>query len=73
MILDRYLIRQFIPVFLVALSMFMFLLVLLDIFVNLWHYLNNQVAISRILLVSFYYLPKSLSFALPISLLFAAA
>jgi lipopolysaccharide export system permease protein len=73
MILDRYLIKQFAPVFLVAVSMFVMLLSLIDLFANLWRYLNYEVPLTQILLVSFYYLPKSLSYAIPISLLFAAA
>jgi lipopolysaccharide export system permease protein len=73
MILDRYLVKQFLPIFFIALSMFMLLLVLIDLFANLWRYLNYEVPAREILMVSFYYLPKSFSFALPISLLFAAA
>jgi lipopolysaccharide export system permease protein len=73
MTLDRYLVKQFLPIFFVALSMFMMLLVLIDLFANLWRYLNYEVPAREILRVSFYYLPKSLSYALPISLLFAAA
>jgi lipopolysaccharide export system permease protein len=73
MILDRYLVRQFVPVFLVAVMMFVMLLSLIDIFANLWRYLNYEVPFSQILLVCYYYLPKSISYATPISLLFAAA
>jgi lipopolysaccharide export system permease protein len=53
--------------------MFVLLLSLIDLFANLWRYLNYEVPLSQILQVSYYYLPKSLSYALPISLLFAAA
>jgi lipopolysaccharide export system permease protein len=73
MILDRYLVKQFLPVFLVAVVMFVMLLSLIDLFSNLWRYLNYEVPLPQILLVSYYYLPKSISFATPISLLFAAA
>ncbi|MDR1565851.1 MAG: LptF/LptG family permease [Treponema sp.] len=73
MILDRYLVKQFIPIFFVALSMFILLLSLIDLFANLWRYLNYEVPARDILRVSLYYLPKSFSYALPISLLFAAA
>jgi lipopolysaccharide export system permease protein len=73
MILDRYLVKQFIPIFLIALSMFILLLSLIDLFANLWRYLNYEVSAREILRVSLYYLPKSFSYALPISLLFAAA
>jgi lipopolysaccharide export system permease protein len=73
MILDRYLVKQFLPIFFVALSMFVMLLVLIDLFANLWRYLNYEVPVRQIFTVSLYYLPKSLSYALPIALLFAAA
>jgi lipopolysaccharide export system permease protein len=73
MILDRYLVKQFFPIFLVAISMFVLLLSLIDLFANIWRYLSYEVPLRDILRVSFYYIPKSISFALPISLLFAAA
>jgi lipopolysaccharide export system permease protein len=73
MTLDRYLLKQFFPVFVVAAAMFVLLLSLIDLFANLWRYLNYGVSLKQILTVCFYYLPKSFSYALPISLLFAAA
>ncbi|MDR3171606.1 MAG: LptF/LptG family permease [Treponema sp.] len=73
MILDRYLVRQFLPIFVVVAFMFVLLLSLIDLFANLWRYLNYEVPISQILKVCLYYLPKSFSYAIPISLLFAAA
>ena len=73
MILDRYLIRQFLPIFFVAIVMFAFLLLLIDLFANLVRYLNYEVPFAQILKISMYYVPKSLSYALPISLLFASA
>jgi lipopolysaccharide export system permease protein len=73
MTLDRYLLKQFFPVFFVAISMFVLLLSLIDLFANLWRYLSYEVPLREILRVCLYYLPKSFSFALPISLLFAAA
>jgi lipopolysaccharide export system permease protein len=72
-ILDRYLVKQFIPIFFVAVAMFMLLISLIDLFANLWRYLNYEVTAWEILKVSLYYLPKSFSYALPVSLLFAAA
>lgn len=72
-VLDRYLIKQFLPILGVAVSMFMLFVSLIDLFANLWRYLNNEVPIMQIMQVSVYYLPKSFSYALPVSLLFAAA
>jgi len=72
-ILDRYLVKQFMPVFFVAIAMFMMLLTLVDLFAHLVRYLNNEVAARDILRASIYYLPQSFSYSLPISLLFASA
>jgi lipopolysaccharide export system permease protein len=73
MILDKYLIRQFLPIFFIAISMFVFLLLLIDLFSNLIRYLNNEVPTASILKISLFYIPKSVSYAMPMSLLFAAA
>ena len=73
MILDRYLAKQFFPVFLVSVSMFILLLSMIDLFANLVRYLNYDVAPRDILRICFYFLPKSFSYALPVSLLFASA
>ena len=73
MILDKYLLSQFFPIFLIAVSMFVFLLLLIDLFTNLVRYLNFEVPVLTILKISFYFIPKSISYAMPISLLFAAA
>jgi lipopolysaccharide export system permease protein len=73
MVLDRYLVKQFFPIFVIAISMFVLLLSLIDLFANIWRYLSYEVPLTEILRVSFYYIPKSISYAMPISLLFAAA
>lgn len=72
-VLDRYLLRQFYPIFLVAISMFVFIILLIDLFSNLVRYLNNDVSVLTILKISFFFIPRSISYAMPISLLFAAA
>jgi len=73
MTLDRYLVKQFLPIFLSALALFMMLVLLIDLFLNLTRYLSNGAALTTILKVSLYYMPKSASYALPVSLLFASA
>ncbi|MDR2842805.1 MAG: LptF/LptG family permease, partial [Spirochaetaceae bacterium] len=73
MTLDRYVVRQFLPVFGVAVVMFVMLVILIDLFLNLVHYLNFEASFTQIMKVSLYYIPKSFSYALPISLLFAVA
>jgi len=53
--------------------MFVFLLLLIDLFSNLVRYLNNEVPFTTIMKISLYFIPKSFSYAMPISLLFASA
>ena len=73
MTLDRYLVRQFMPIFAAASGMFMLLLSLIDLFAHLVRYLNYEVPFAQIMKISLFYLPKSFSYALPIALLFASA
>jgi lipopolysaccharide export system permease protein len=73
MIIDKYLVKHFFPVFFVAMAMFVTLVVLIDLFVNLVNYLNYNATFTQILTVSYYYVPKSVEYAIPISLLFAVA
>ena len=73
MILDKYLAKQFFPVFFVGVCMFILLLLMIDLFANLTRYLNFEVAAGDVFRVTMLYIPKSFSYALPISLLFAAA
>jgi len=71
--LDRYILKQFFPLFIIGLLLFVMLLQLIDLFANLWRYLSYEASAADIALVAFKYLPKCVSYALPISLLFAAA
>jgi lipopolysaccharide export system permease protein len=71
--LNYLVIKNFIPVFLIALIFFMLILQLVDLFANLTQYLNQDIPFSQILLVQFYYLPKSVSSAIPTGLLFSIA
>ncbi len=73
MILDRYILKQFLPVFFVSILMFVSLVILIDLFTNLWRYLNSDMSFRNMMSISLYYVPKSISYALPISLLFATA
>lgn len=71
--LDRYLLKQFVPVFLAGMLFFILLLEMIDLFANLVRYLTNGAGPAEIAKVALFYLPKCVSYALPISLLFAAA
>jgi len=67
------LLREFIPFLLLGVLFFSLILVLADVFTNLWRYLNRDIPFSQAILVSFLYAPKAVSFALPIGSMFAAA
>ncbi len=71
--LDLMIIRHFLPVFLVALLLFSLILELADLFSNIINYLNQDVSVPEIALIQYLYLPKCLSYALPISLLFSVS
>ena len=71
--IDRYLLKQFAPLFLVGLFLFVLMLQMIDLFANLWRYLAYDASALDVARVAYYYLPKTVSYALPISLLFAAS
>ncbi len=71
--LDRMLLRIFIPIFAAALAFFVTLLEMVDLFSNLWRYLENDAAVAEILRGAWLYLPKCISYALPAALLFAVS
>jgi lipopolysaccharide export system permease protein len=70
-LLRRMLLRQFVPIFLVALVFFVLILQLLDIFGSIWRYLAQDVSLAQIAAIALLYLPKCIAFALPVSFLFA--
>ncbi len=67
------LLRTFTPVFVLSLSFFVLIIQLMDLFGNLVRYLNLEVPFTQIAMVQLLFIPRSVSFALPIALLFAAA
>ncbi len=73
MTLITYLLRRFIPLFVATLGFFSFVLVLVDLLMNLWQYILHGVSVSQILSISAYYIPKAISFSAPIAILFTAS
>lgn len=67
------LLRTLIPVFLVAILFFVLILQLVDLFANIVRYLEQGVDAAAILNVQLLYLPRSLSFALPMAVLFSVS
>ncbi len=64
---------RFFPVFLIAIAFFVSILQLIDLFENITSYIDREVPFVQVLRVHMLYLPRSLHFAVPMSLLFAGA
>jgi lipopolysaccharide export system permease protein len=69
--LRRMMLRQFMPIFIVALVFFILLLQLIDVFGNIWKYFAHDVSARQVAWIALLYVPKCISFALPVSFLFA--
>ncbi len=67
------LLKEALPVMLLALMFFVLILEMVDLFANLWRYLNQDVPVNVILTIQLYYLPKCISYSAPISLLFSVS
>lgn len=70
-ILYLYLFKVVIPPFLTSLLLFTFFIETLDILVNLIRYLDRNVPVESILQIQLFYLPSSLTYALPVAILFS--
>ena len=73
MTLIRYLFKKFIPLFLGALAFFALVLVLVDLLMNLWSYISNQVPGATVGKIMLLYLPKTVWYATPLAILFAVS
>jgi len=60
-------------VFAGALAFFCFVLLLVDLLANLWQYLLEGASLGVIARISFLYIPKAVSFSIPLAVLFGAA
>ncbi|MGL1891947.1 MAG: LptF/LptG family permease [Spirochaetaceae bacterium] len=69
--LHSMLLRLFIPIFFGALSFFVLLLEVIDLFVNISQYINEEVPLLIILQIVFFYIPKAINISLPMALLFS--
>ncbi|MCA1754819.1 MAG: LptF/LptG family permease [Spirochaeta sp.] len=67
------LLGTFIPVFLVGLSFFVLIIQLIDIFAEIVRYMNLEVSIAVIVQAQLLFLPKAISYSLPVAILFAVS
>lgn len=68
-----YIYRRFLPIFLGSLFFFCLVLMLVDLLMNLWSFISQEVPPNQILKVMVLYIPKTMSFSLPLSILFAVS
>ncbi len=72
-ILDRYLLKLFVPAFFGALVFFVLLLELVEMFSSFWKYLNAGAGTSQLFSIYALYAPKCASYGIPIAMLFAVS
>ncbi len=60
-------------VLIVSSFFFILLLELLDLFANLWQYIDNHIALDSVLAIIVLYAPKCFSYVLPVALLFSVS
>lgn len=71
--LITYLFKKFIPVFLGALMFFSMVLVFVDLLMNLWQFIQNEVAVKDVGRLMLLYVPKTLWYSIPLAVLFASS
>ncbi len=73
MTLLKYLYKRFMPVFIGAVAFFSLVLVLVDLLMNLWKFIQNQVPATQVFMLMLYYVPKTVWYAVPLGILFASS
>lgn len=68
--LVSYVLKLFMPLLFGMLFLFIFGFEIGDLFMNIWKYIFNNVPVKSILQVMLLYLPKTITYALPLSILF---
>ncbi|MBQ3798919.1 MAG: LptF/LptG family permease [Treponema sp.] len=71
--LALYMLRRFFAIFVASMFFVTLILILTDLLMNIWGYISNEAEPSLIARIILYYIPKSLWYSLPISVLFATA
>ena len=68
-----YLLKKVLPLFLGAMFFFALVLNLVDLFMNIATYLQNNCSGKDILMVMIYYVPKTVWYAVPVAILFSTS
>ncbi len=69
--IDLMMLQNVLTMFLVAILFFVLIIQIIELFANLNRYITNNVPFSQVLIIQLLYIPKSISYALPIALLFS--
>ena len=71
--LVKYIFKRFFPIFIGAMGFFALVLVLVDLLMNLWKFIQNDVSAAQVTHLMLLYVPKTLWYSVPIGILFAVA
>lgn len=66
-----YIFKLYFPLLIGALALFILGFEIVDLFMNIWKYIFNNVSVKTVLKILLLYLPKTVTFALPLAMLFA--
>ncbi len=72
-LLTRYSLLIVVPIYMVSLLFFVFVLELVEVVTNLIRYVQLSVPLESILEIQYHFLPTALNFAIPIAMLFAVS
>lgn len=67
----KYIFKLYFPLLFGILGLFLAGIEILDLFLNIWQYIFNNVPVKTVLHILLLYLPKAVTYALPLSMLFA--
>lgn len=70
--LTVYLFKNFLPLLFGTVCLFVLGFEIVDLFMNIWKYILNNVPAKTVVSILMYYLPKSIFYAMPLSVLFAS-
>lgn len=71
--LVTYLFKKFIPVFLGAVFFFSMVLIFVDLLMNLWQFIQNEVPVQDVGKLMLLYIPKTVWYSVPLAILFASS
>ena len=71
--LVRYLFKRFIPIFFGSIGFFSLVLMLVDLLMNLWKFIQNEAAAKEVAYLMLLYLPKTIWYSVPLGILFAVS